>query len=186
MRQISVFSVVMFLGCCMLPAKTRADDTNAPKDVTETKGEENLDVRLARAHLKLAELDLQRIADANKAVPSVFPKKMVETLRLHVAHDRARLEASLAGRDADPHQTFIKTAEVGAKFAEAELIRIQNISGVSDLDVARAKAASEIAKLNLERVKQLDSPGALLMHMQFQIDNLQHQVFELSMERYSR
>jgi multidrug resistance efflux pump len=188
MRNLPVLLIVMFLGVaiCISSSDATAGDTEAPKKSSETDDAETLDVRLARAHLKLAELDLQRISEANKVVPNVFPGKMVETLQLHVAHDKARLEESLAGRDADPHQTYIRTAEVAAKFAEAELNRIQKISGVSDLEITRAKVAFEVAQLNLERTKQLSSPGSLLMHMQWQIDQLQHQVFELSMERYSR
>jgi hypothetical protein len=188
MRHLSVFLIVIFLGFAISISfgNATAGDTDAPKKSAETKDVENLDVRLARAHLKLAELDLQRIVKANKVIPNVFPTKMVETLQLHVEHDKVRLAESLAGKDANPHQVFIRTAEVAAKFAQAELERIQQISGVSDLDVTRARVAAELAKLDLELTKQLDSPGALMMHMQFQIDHLQHQVFELSMERYSR
>lgn len=160
---------------------SRADDA-----VTEADPDESVDVRLARAHLELARLDLRSAREANERIADLFPAGHIDRLRLHVATDEAQLEQALTGEAADPHQICIRSAEAAVEMAEADLQRLRAAhermpTAVRESSVERAAVVAEIARLNLERARHLDADELLLTHLQWQIDDLRHQVLELQM-----
>lgn len=124
--------------------------------------------------------------EANERIPNLFSADHIDRLRLHVANDEAFLEQALRGEEADPHQICVRSAEAAVEIAEADLRRVRAANervptAVSDLSVERARVAAEIAKLNLERTQHLEESELVLTHLQWQIDELRHQVLELQM-----
>ena len=150
--------------------------------------EESIEVQLARAHVKLAKLDLKRAQEVNKQVPGVYSQEFIEKLQLHVAIDEAHLEESLKGEEAEAHQVCIRRAKALLELAQADLNRESAIFDRSPteshkLNVNRALAVAEIARLNLEQTRHPDSSESIHKHLQSQIDQLRHQVLELQMRR---
>lgn len=188
MRNLPVFLAVIFLAVTASFSlwNARADQQEPDTTVVKQNEGESVEIRLARAHLKLAKFDLRRIQEENKKIPNVFTAPFVDNLRLHVVIDEAELEQRLKGKDADAHQIWIRGAEAAVKFAEANLESMQAIhqrkpSSDSARRLERAEVVSEIARLNLERTKYLENSESVLTHLQWQIDELQHQVLELRM-----
>ena len=145
--------------------------------------DESLEVQLARAHVELAKLDLYRAVDVNKRA-KVFSSKYLDRLRLHVTIDEAELEEHLKGGYAAANEVCIRSAEASVKIAEADLeawraAHQRKPMADIELDVKRAGIVAEIAKLNLKRAKQIESPDSVLIHLQGQIDELRHHVLEL-------
>ena len=162
----------------------KADSPKPEKTASKSNNAESLDVRFARAHLELAKLDLRRAMEANKRIPNLMSAAFFEELRLHAEIDEERLEQCLMGEDADSHQICIRSAEAAVKIAEADLKRKRTRhqrmpSTFSKLHVERAEVSAELAKLNLERAQELDGSEAAWTHLQWQIDELRHQVLEL-------
>ena len=164
----------------------RADQPGQENSAAED-DRESVEIRFARAHVELAKLNLRRAVEANKRTPNVFSKEFMEKLHLHIAIDEAQLAQHLKGEDADAHQVCIRGAEASVKLAEADWKRKQDShqqapTAAGALVVERARLVAEIAKLNLERAKELNASESLLKHLQWQIEELRHQVLELQMQ----
>ena len=141
---------------------------------------------MARAHVELAKLNLRRALETNKRIPDVFPAEFIEKLRLHLVIDEAQLEQCIKGEDADSHEVCIRSTEASVKIAEANLKRTRAVhqrmpTPVNALKAKRAAVVARIATLNLEKVKHLENSESILTHLQWQIDELRHQVLELQM-----
>ena len=190
MRKLSPILVAAVFGITLSISvwHAKADQSQPERTVSESNAIDGVEVRLSRAHLELAKLDLQRALETNKRVPNVFSTEFIETLRLHVEIDEAQLEQCLKGEDADPHQVCIRSAEAALKIAETDLKGIRAThqrmpSADSALQVERAAVVAKIAKLNIEKIKQLENSESVLTHLQWQIDDLRHQVLELQMRK---
>lgn len=184
------FTIILFAtGLLITWRNARADSPNGEKPVSTSDSAESLDIRLARSQLDLAKLDLRRGMEAYKQIPSRKSAALLERLRLHVQIDEERLAQSLLREDGDPHQVCIRSAEAGVRIAKADLKRKLGRhesmpDAFSKLHVERAQVAVEVAVLTLERARAIDSPGATLKHLQWQIDELRHQVLELQLESF--
>lgn len=184
-RVFSVFTVLV-IGMTLLVCLQRTHIALAELDLQKAMQDESVEVRLARAHVALAKLDLQRAMESNKRLPGVYPSEFIEKLKLHVVIDEANLEQCLKGKDADAHQVCIRNAEASVKLAEADLKRATGIhrrrpTAGNVLNVKRAEVAAKIAKLNLESTQDLEASESVATHLQWQIDQLRHQVLELQM-----
>lgn len=155
-----------------------SSNTNHTKDI---------DVRIAQAHVELAKLDLRRAQEANERIPHLFSEEYLEKLHLHVAIDEAKLAESLKADHHDSHNVCLRSAEASVKLAEADYKAASAIyqdipSEANSLKAERAEIVMNLARLNLEKMKQLGQTETYLAHLQFQIDQLQHQVLELQMK----
>lgn len=52
----------------------------------------------------------------------------------------------------------------------------------SAFDIKRAEVVLNLARLNLERTKRLSDRESIITHMQWQLDELRHQMLELKMK----
>ena len=166
----------------------KADQPESDSAAATRVDDESVEVRLARAHLELAKLDLRSALEGNKRIPNLYPAEYVEKLQLHVVIDEAELEQSLKGVEKDSHEVCIRSAEASVKIAEADLNGVrayyQRIpTNANALAVERAEVVATISKLNLERTKHLEDSESVLIHLQWQIDQLRHQVLELEMRK---
>ena len=185
-RGLAVVFLVTLLAMSLWTA--RADQPQSKGTEVARGDTESVQVRLARAHVALARLDLRRVLDANERGQGVYSTEYVDKLRLHVAIDEAELQQCLKGEDKDPHQVCIRGAEAAVRIAEADLngaraVQQRMSSNSNALVAERAEIVERIASLNLERMKQLEDSESALAHLQAQIDQLRHQVLELQLRR---
>ncbi|MCY2985865.1 MAG: hypothetical protein NTY15_19740 [Planctomycetota bacterium] len=165
----------------------KADQPESDGAAANSVQNESVDVRLARAHIELAKMDLRRAQEANERI-RIYSVEFIEKLQLHVAIDEAELEQCLKGEDYDSHKVCVRSAEASLKVAEADLRGARAAyqpmpTADSALAAERAGMVVELAKLNLERAKGLSNSESVLTHLQWQIDELRHQVLELQMRR---
>lgn len=90
--------------------------------------DESVEIRFARAHLEIAELDLESAMAMNSKVPNLFPVPLLESLRLHVEIDHAQLDRMLNGEGSGAHGVRIRSAEVSVTIAEADVKRLRGFS----------------------------------------------------------
>jgi len=148
---------------------------------------ENVDVRIARAHVELAKLDLRRAQEANERIPLLFSEEYLEKLRLHVTIDQARLEECLKQDHSDSHNVWLRGAQASVQLAEADFTAARALykdtpTEANLLRAQRAEIVVNLSRLNVEKMKQLGETETYIAHLQFQIDQLQHQVLELQMK----
>lgn len=148
--------------------------------------QESTDVRLARAHVKLAKLEVERALEVNKRNANTYSAEYIELLKLHILIDEAELEQKLRAEQADEHEVCIKNAEATLKIAKSMLAAFQDVhkkapSSSTKFDLEQASVNVEIAELELEQAKQLESHDtkAVLLHLQRQVERLRHQVMKL-------
>lgn len=151
--------------------------------------QESVSIRLARAHVKLAKLNVERALNANQRIANLYSSDFIELLQLHVVIDEAELEQRLKQEEADEHQVCVKSAVSELEIAKstlkaAQLLHDKNPSTESEYVLESAKVNAEIAVLELEQAKQVEGNDsrAMLFHFQRQIDQLHHQVLQLRMK----
>lgn len=177
-------TAVFMIGIFAALPIAKAVDPPVAGDVSK---KESMDVRYARAHLKLAQLDLRRVMEEHKRVPDLLPVTVIENLKRHVAIDETQLEQALKAPDGNLHEIYLRSAKVAVELAEADLKRKQKSyeqspSTRSSLDVERAVAVVEVAKLHLEITEAKQSSLSSLMYLQWQIEVLRNQVLELQIQ----
>jgi len=150
-----------------------------PADETD----ESLDVRYARASLRLAEMDLQKAVDANKRFGRTLPPYAIEPLRAVVKIAEKQLQHVLH-KDAETlHQVHLAIAEAKVTTAEAELERALAVnkqsSGLfSDTEIERLRQAAEVARLGLAKARAVNIQSHA-EHLQWQVEELQKEVLQL-------
>jgi hypothetical protein len=191
MRNWLVFSTVFVLGATYaLSLRSEKPDQHVAKPVSLVQPEEEpLDVRLSRAHVKLAKLGVERAIEANRQTPNLYSSEFIELLQLHVEIDEAELEQDLKQEEGDPREIWIRNAEASLKIANLNLKAAKSLfekspSINSKYDLEMAKVNLEIAEFELEQTKQvnINSTKAAFKNLQRQINQLQHQVLQLRMK----
>ncbi|MCF7962161.1 MAG: hypothetical protein K9M08_15600 [Pirellula sp.] len=189
MRHLSSALTVVMLGAMLTISWwiAKADQPKSDSAAANPVQNESVDVRLARAHVKLAKMDLRRAQEANERIQNLYSAEYLEMLKLHIAIDEAELEQCLKGEDDDLHKACVRSAEASLTVAEANLRRTRAFYQLmpttgSDLAAERAGLVAELAKLNLERANGLTNLESVLTHLHWQIDELRHQVLELQMK----
>lgn len=159
-----------------------------PADQTDaSEQEESLEVRYARAHLELAKLDLKRAQYWNRQVSDSVSDKTLAYLQKHVEIDQEQLEQSKQGNLANVHQMYIRGAEASLEWAEAQLARRQRafkeVGGtLSAIELDRAIAVVNVARLNLERTRMQQDTMHTIAYLQWQLEELRNQVLELQVK----
>jgi hypothetical protein len=169
---------------------------NADPPITNTTSSEpaaveSLDVRYARSHLELAELDLRRALEWNKRMPGLFSDRTIAYLRKHVEIDGEQLSQSIAQQNPDVHEIYIRGAEAAVELADADVQRRQVIyksfpDNFHALELDRAIAVAKVAKLCLERTVAKKSSTDTLSQLQWQVDELRNQLLEIQIKMEER
>ena len=178
---------ILVIGVFAVPLIASADPPTATPLDDGTKQEESVEVRYARAHLKLAQLDLERLLAEDKRHPGVLPARMIDSVRKHVAIDKEQLRVALQGPDGLVHQVYIRSAKVAVELAEADLQRKKEASKklpgkLTEIEAERAAAVLDVAKLHLEITEKKEASLSSLMYLQWQIEMLRNQVLELQVQ----
>jgi hypothetical protein len=140
------------------------------------RSEDDLDVRYARASLKLAQLNLDKALQANQRYRGTMPDSVLQPLRELVQIARVELQEAPRGKDRDVHALRVRFAEAGVAPAEAALRSAETVNQrapgtVSPTELDRLRLQLEVARLALARA-QAGSGGSNL-------DDLQRQLLEL-------
>lgn len=181
----SLFRWVLVATIALLSIQAVAQNPTSPSDRPEqlTEGE-SLDVRFARAHLRLAKIDLYRFLEQHQQNPNLLSNVVGEELQRHVAIDSEQLRQALLGDEGDLHQIYMRSADVAVELAKRDLQRKQRAyeqfpSETQEWAAKRAEAALEVMKLQAEMTRSKKSAYSSMMYLQWQIDLLRNQLMEL-------
>lgn len=190
MRKLMAVSAVVLVAAGFLLSLSliNAGQPKSDEPSTEPNAGESVRVRYARAHLELAKMDLRRAMELNMRMPNVLPLGTIDALRRHVEIDEEQLKQYLKGENADLHGICVRSAEAAVEVAEANLKReraiAERLGGASSgLDVEHAVVVAKLAKLNLERMRTEENSKSVLMHLQWQIEELRNQVLDLQLKK---
>lgn len=160
----------------------------------ESSGEvEAIEVRYARAHLEMAELDVERALAWNQRIPNLFNDRELDNLRKHVVVNQEQLKQSLRGYDSSVYQVVLRTAEATLKACESEVARRKSRyqempNRFNALELDHAQVQLKVAKLNLQRTRLQKDSVSTIAFLQWQIDELRNQLMEtqLRIEKITR
>lgn len=130
----------------------------------DKKDDKSLATRYAKAQLRLAELNLQKVQEMNKRVPGTLIQSVVQQFEEEVEFAKANVRhAEQNGVDL-AYQSCLERAELGVRAAEAYAKRAEEThqrapTMRSGTDVERAKVAMEMAQLQVERGKAASEAG---------------------------
>ena len=149
--------------------------------------EESLEVRYARAHLELAQLDLKRAEYWNRRIPDLISARTIDFLKKHVEVDAEQLRQSQQENYADVSQIYLSGAKAALELAEADVARKQatfssNGGTASALELDRALAVANVARLNLERTMSQNDSSQSISYLQWQLEELRNQILELQIK----
>ena len=165
------------------PAVSQQDRDESSKSSADRTGAASIDVRLAKAKLKLAEADLRWATEWNRRLRGTIPKTTVEWLQQNVT--LANEQVDIARQDKQHwHALHIRQMEATLRTAKSQLQRAEAINRVSphdsgELDLERIRLKVEVARLNLAKSRDpanIQSPEA---HLQWQVDQLRDEVNRL-------
>ena len=180
-----IFAAVAF----SVPAALADEPVASPSDQTEE--QESLDVRYARAHLRLANLDLLRFLEVQKEHSDALPIEAGADLKRHVAIDEEQLKQALKGPDGDLHEIYMRSAKLAVELAKRDLQRKQKAFEEFPTDeqafaVKRAATVVELTQLQLQITLSKRSAMSSMMYLQWQIELLRNQVLELQIQLKSQ
>lgn len=121
---------------------------------------EPIDVRFARAHLRLAQLTLQKAQDMNKRTRGTLSNDLIQLFADEVDVARVELETALKSDGLDQYASWIRRSELLVRVAETKLKRASEANRISPgtisaLDIERFRLGLEVAQLRLERGRAL-------------------------------
>jgi hypothetical protein len=147
---------------------------------------ESIEVRYARAQLKLAEVNLNRVEQSNRRVSGAVPSSVVAEYQHDVEVAKARLEQATAAQAGGEFQVWLQRAVAEQKASETSwkkaLAANRRMAGTfGPLEIERFQLRAEVARLLLERGQSLAHSGREAQ-LQWQIELLDNQVQRLKEE----
>jgi hypothetical protein len=147
---------------------------------------ESIELRYARAHLQLAEANLDRVNQINKRVARSVPSSVVAEYQDDVTVAKTRLAQTIAGQAAGDFKPWLERAAAEQRTAEASWTVAQAVNrlapgtfGPREVECYRLRA--EVAKLQYERGQALVGAD-LEAQSQWKMDLLDNQVQRLNEE----
>ena len=196
----AVALVAVSIGCAMaellVAAETAAEVKQSTDDRVEARADpgavaagvrdsaDELSVRYALTRLRLAELDVERAAEANLVVPGSIGGRELERLRNHVEVMRRQVDIARTHSRISAREATIAAVEAIRENARVDLAAAveanQRTPGtISRVNVDRLRAKAELADIRLALCR---SPGfelSLLAEMQWSIEQLTDEVIDL-------
>ncbi len=139
----------------------RSADPPAKQSGSSAKGDtSDFAVRYAQANLRLAELRLEKAREMNRKVARTLAQGIVELFANDVEFARAQLKAAQSGGTADSFALWLHRAELELEDREQQLQVAKNANervpnAFPPIDMARIEAAIELARLRVERGREL-------------------------------
>jgi hypothetical protein len=147
---------------------------------------ESVDVRYARAQLKLAEANLNRVEQSNKQVERAVPSSIVAEYQRDVEVAKTRLAGATADHSPGEFQVWLERADAERRAAETTWKSATSANAsvpatFSPLDIKRYRLRAEVAKLQLERGQKLAN-SSRESQLQWELEVLDNQVQRLKEE----
>lgn len=189
MIRLSSGFVVLLLAwhCWAFPGSVaRADEPKQRDDAAEKDlSAQDLNLRLEKARLKLAKLELERAMKANEKL-AIYTTTTLELLRTNVDIAQARLDAVTQQGKESIHAAHLREVEGAAKIADlhlkqAERLHEQVPSSVSQSRVEAMRLRAEIARLELRRARDPAVVSSPIDHLQWQLEQLRGELFDLKL-----
>ena len=179
-----MFTVLLLTAVSLLGQQVQLPAPSKPasgKPVSES-----VEVRYARAQLRLAESNLDRVAERNKKFERSVPSSVVAEYQDDVRVAKTRLKQATTGRPANEFQVWVERAEAERRSAETAWKNASaannSVPGtVAPQDVERLRLRAEVARLQLERGQALVNAGRDAQ-LQWQSDLLDNQLQRLKEE----
>ena len=183
-RRIPLRGFCLLVAISVVAGTAQGQESKAESDLPAKQQEESLDVRFARAHLKLARVDLRRAIELNRRYPGTVPIVAIENYRKHVELDEEMLKQATQATDGHVHSIYLRAAQIATEIAEEDLARKRRAwklspTKINELNVERAEAALEVARINRLRTESQESSLSSLAYLQWQIEQLRNDLLEL-------
>jgi len=174
-----------------LAGQLSAEDSSGAKSNAATSDshsgaatQQKLNIRYARASLRLARINLDQAIDSNRRIPRSVASTEVERLQELVKLSEDRLRQEMKAGESDQANMRIRTAAANADVATAELRKAEsanrNLPGaVSDRDLERLRVTAELAQIALARERAAGDPKSSMAEIQLQLQQLRNEVDEL-------
>ncbi|QEG35793.1 hypothetical protein [Bythopirellula goksoeyrii] len=145
---------------------------------------ENVQVRYARAILRLTEVELQIALTGNEKIANLYSARTVERLRNSVAYAQEMLRYETDRGANDSHKLHLQEVMGALALAESDLAAAvaaneQTPGSVNDLEIMRLRAATEVARLALEKARDPDVTESPMDHLQWQLDRMRFELTRL-------
>lgn len=145
---------------------------------------EDVNVRYARAYLRLAKANLESVLAANRSVAELHSAVAVERLRADVKIAEELLRQALPSGSGNLHQVHIQSAKSDQAIAELNLRNAialnKRVPGtVSEVELEKIRSAAEVARLGVERARDKANSESELAHTQWQLEQLREAMLEL-------
>jgi hypothetical protein len=182
---IAVFLLALscwaFTASVARPDEPKQRDNPAEKDLSA----QDLNLRLAKARLKLAKLELERAIKANEKA-AIYTTTTLELLRTNVDIAQARLDAVGQPEKLSMHAAHLREVEGAAKIADLRLKQAEQLheevpSSFSESRVESMRLRAEIARLELQRARNPAVVSSPLEHLQWQMDQLRQELLDLNL-----
>jgi hypothetical protein len=159
LRRVAALSALLLLGGVAFH-QARSADPPENKPTAPAVADKDFAVRYARAHLRVAELTLQKAREMNRQVAETLSKGIVEQFASDVEFAKAQLAEAERTGTSDAYALWLRRAELDAR---ARKDRLQSATEANrrvpgaypPIDLERMRAAAELANLRVERGKAL-------------------------------
>jgi hypothetical protein len=143
-----------------------------------------LDIRYARAYLKLMEATLGKYEEINRRIGKTIRPAVIEGLQESVREAQERIQLG-ENDDASDAKIYVSSAEADLRSAEESLRNAQianstNPGTVHAGEVLRRVAQVELAKVRIERARHLASESSL-SNVRYELQLLREDVQELQL-----
>jgi hypothetical protein len=150
------------------------------------KTSESVELRYARAQVRLAEANLNRVEASNKRLPRTVPSSVVAEYQLDLQVARTRLEQATRGRSVSEFRVWLQRAEAERSTAVTAWKNAADVNRrapgtFTTLDIERFRLRAAVAKLQLERGQSLIGADREAQ-LQWIIDLLDNQLQRLKEE----
>jgi ribosome-binding factor A len=166
-----------------LAAQQKEDAGKSDKN-SEKEKEQELDVRYAKAYLRLMETTLAKYQETNRKLPSTIRPSVIQAIQEGVREARERLQLA-EHDDMSDAEIYVSSAESDMRSAEeslrkAEGANLQFSGTISQGEIDRLKADVDLAKIRLEKARHLAAESPL-SNVRYELEQLREEVAELRM-----
>ena len=149
----------------------------------------------AKAQLRLAEVDLQRVEEYNARVPHTFPTLYVEELRSNLETAREQVKFVQANGEQDLVQLQLRGLATSARMAQNDFNQAKEVNrtmpgAIRQVDLDKLRADADLATLRLKLAEESSKSGSPIdmMHwhmerLSSEVQALQRRVDELNLRR---
>jgi hypothetical protein len=181
--------VAALVACGWLTAQIATPLAAQQKDKASTSdknadAEKELDVRYAKAYLRLMEATLEKYQETNRKLPNTIRPSVMQAIQEGVREARERVQLA-EHDDMSDAEIYVSSAEADLRSAEealrkAEGANLQFSGTISQAEIERLKADIDLAKIKLEKARHLASESPL-SNVRYELEQLREDVAELRM-----